>query len=92
MTNNIFCEPEPGLVGHTAGSSLLVRQKGLRDWVGYTTDDAFPVSAKVVEATEKWGFTDAKDKTAYNLAFDTPLPFFEHMALFPERAERFAST
>ena len=49
------------------------------------------MSAKVVEANEKWGTSDANDETAYNLAFNTPLPFFQHVEQFPERAERFAS-
>lgn len=92
MTNNLFREPEAGYVAHTAESSLLVRQKGMRDWVGYTSEETFPASAKLVEATEKYGVSDVPGETAYNIAFDTPLPVWEHVALFPERAARFANT
>lgn len=91
MTNNIFCEPEAGYVAHTADSSLLVKQKGVRDWVGYTSEETFPASTKLVEATKKWGASGSPVETAYNLAFDTPLPMFEHMAQSPERVERFAN-
>jgi 6-hydroxytryprostatin B O-methyltransferase len=91
MTNNIFQEPELGFVSHTAGSSLLVAQKGVRDWVDYTTTQTFPSSSKLVEATEKWGASDVPGQTAYNFAFDTPLPVFQHMAQFAERVAGFAN-
>jgi 6-hydroxytryprostatin B O-methyltransferase len=91
MTNNIFREPKAGYVAHTAGSSLFVKQKGVRDWVGYTSEETYPASAKLVEATKKWGASGDPRETAYNLAFDTRLPMFEHMAQSPERGERFAN-
>lgn len=92
MTNSIFREPEIGFVAHTAASALLVRNRGVRDWVGYTTEESYLCSAKLVEATEKWGMGDRTGQWAYNLAFNTQLPLFEHMEHFPERAERFANT
>ncbi|KXT03533.1 hypothetical protein AC578_1612 [Pseudocercospora eumusae] len=92
MTNHIFREPKTGYVAHTAASALLVRNRGVRDWVGFTTEESFLCAAKLVEATEKWAKSERKDQWAYNLAFDTELSMFEHMAQFPERAERFANT
>ncbi|OCL03487.1 S-adenosyl-L-methionine-dependent methyltransferase [Glonium stellatum] len=92
MTNNLFCEPKVGYVAHTAESSILVRDKGLHSWVGYTTEESFPSSAKLVEATEKFGSSGEKTETAYNIAFDTTLPMFEYLSTQPERAERFAQT
>ena len=92
MTNNLFCEPEPGKVAHTAESALLVRQKGIRDWVGYTTEESFRCSAHLIEATERWGSSERADQSAYQVAFSTDLTMFEHMAKFPSRAERFANT
>lgn len=92
MTNNIFCEPEAGKVTHTADSALLVRERGVRDWVGYTTEESFRNAAKLVEATEKWGASDRYNESAYQIAWDTDLPMFEHLGQFPDRAERFANT
>ncbi|KAL1987596.1 hypothetical protein VTN96DRAFT_3196 [Rasamsonia emersonii] len=92
MTNRLFCEPEPGLVAHTAASALLVRSPALNDWVGYTTEETYPASAKLVEAYEKFGTSQKPNESAYNIAFDTDEPMFVHLTKFPERERRFANT
>lgn len=92
MTNRLFREPEPGRVAHTAASALLVRSKALNNWVGYTTEESFPVSAKVVEAYEKFGPSQKPNESAYNIAFNTDKPMFHHLAEFPDRERRFANT
>ncbi|KAL2824231.1 S-adenosyl-L-methionine-dependent methyltransferase [Aspergillus cavernicola] len=92
MTNRLFHEPEPGKVAHTAASGLLVHSGALNDWVGYTTEETYPASAKVVEAQEKFGASLSPTETAYNVAFDTDKPMFVHLAEFPERERRFANT
>ncbi len=80
MTNNIFCEPRVGFVAHTAESSTLVRDKGTLNWIGYTSEESFPASGKVVEATKKYGASEEKNHSAWNIAFDTELPIFEFLA------------
>ncbi|KIW10106.1 hypothetical protein PV08_11066 [Exophiala spinifera] len=92
MTNRIFCEPRVGLVAHTAASSALIRDKGTLNWVGYTLEDSFPASAKVVEATKEFGASEEKNHSGWNLAFNTKLPIFQYLSDHPERAERFAET
>lgn len=92
MTNNIFCEPRVGFVAHTAESSALVRDKGTMNWIGYTVEESFPASAKVVEATEKYKGSEEKNHCAWNIAFDTELPIFEYLVHQPDRAGRFAET
>ncbi|KAL4893186.1 S-adenosyl-L-methionine-dependent methyltransferase [Aspergillus ambiguus] len=92
MTNRLFCEPEPGMVAHSACSALLVRSKALNDWVGYTTEETYPASAKVVEAQERFGASQKANESAYNVAFSTEKPMFAHLAEFPDRERRFANT
>lgn len=92
MTNRLFIEPQPGYVAHNATSALLVRSPALNDWVGYTTEETYPASAKLVEATEKYGASQIPSESAYNIAFDTDEPMFVHLAKFPERERRFANT
>ncbi|KAL4816688.1 S-adenosyl-L-methionine-dependent methyltransferase [Aspergillus spinulosporus] len=92
MTNRLFTEPEPGMVAHTASSALLVTSRALNDWVGYTTEETFPASAKIVEAQERFGASRSPTETGYNVAFGTAKPMFEHMAEDPERERRFANT
>ncbi|KAL4780293.1 S-adenosyl-L-methionine-dependent methyltransferase [Aspergillus varians] len=92
MTSRIFQEPETGMVAHTAASALLVRSQALNDWVGYTTEETYPASAKVVEAQEKFGHSASPTETGYSVAFNTDKPMFMHMAEDPERERRFANT
>lgn len=92
MTNRLFCEPEPGKVAHTASSALLVRSQALNDWVGYTTEESFPVSAKVVEAYEKFGASQKPNESAYSIAFNTDKAMFDYLMEFPDRERRFANT
>lgn len=92
MTNRIFREPEAGLVAHTSVSALLVRSKSLNDWVGYTCEETYPSSAKLVEAYEKYGASQKPNEAAYSVAFNTDKPMFVHLAEFPERERRFANT
>lgn len=92
MTNRIFHEPEPGVVAHTSVSALLARSKSLNDWVGYTCDETYPASAKLVEAHEKYGNSQKPNESAYSIAFDTDEPMFTHLTKFPDREQRFANT
>ena len=90
MTSNLFSEPEPGEVSHTATSALLVKNQGLHDWAVYMTNTTTPMANKLVEATEKWPEAARKNETAYNVAFETDLPFFEHLNTDPQRVKEFA--
>lgn len=54
MTSNLFSEPEPGEVSHTATSALLVTNPELHDWAVFMTGTTTPSANKLVEATEKW--------------------------------------
>lgn len=92
MTNRIFHEPESGLVAHTSVSALLVRSRSLNDWVGYTSEETYPASTRLVEAHEKYGNSEKPNESAYSIAFDTDEPMFVHLTRFPDRERRFANT
>ncbi|PCH05686.1 O-methyltransferase, family 2 [Penicillium occitanis (nom. inval.)] len=92
MTNRIFYEPESGLVAHTCVSALLVRSKSLNDWIGYTLEETYPSSAKLVEVHEKHGNSQKPSESAYSIAFNTDEPLFVHLTKFPDRERRFANT
>ena len=91
MTSNLFYEPEPGEVSHTATSALLVTNPGLHDWAVFMTNTTTPAAFKLVEASVKWPEAVWRNETAYNVAFDTDLPFFEHLNKDPQRVKEFAS-
>lgn len=91
MTNRLFCEPHPDFVAHNAASALLVTSPALNDWVGYTAEETYPASVKLVEATERYGSSQLTNHAEYNLAFDTDEPMFVHLQRFPERERRLAN-
>ncbi|MCJ1264299.1 hypothetical protein MMC22_004170 [Lobaria immixta] len=90
MTSNLFSEPEPGDVSHTATSALLVTNPELHDWAVFMTGTTTPSANKLVEATEKWPEAVRKNETAYNIAFNTDLPFFEHLNTDSQKVKEFA--
>lgn len=89
MTNHLFYEPEVGLVGHTAMSALLARDKVWRGAIGHFTEEMFPSAAKLVEATEKYGRgPKGPTETAFNIAFDTELTFMDFICQEKDRGDR----
>ena len=54
------------------------------------TEMSVPTAAKLVEVTEKWGSSKEKTQTAYNLAFNTELPFFDYLSQSSEKTKEFA--
>ena len=44
----------------------------------------------MLEASLKWPGSVEKTETAYNAAFDTDLPFFQHLGQFPDRTRQFS--
>ncbi|KAL1953850.1 hypothetical protein VTO42DRAFT_2110 [Malbranchea cinnamomea] len=91
MTSQVFCEPEPNCIAHTAISALLATDPGFHDWASFMCEASVPMASKLVEATEKWPGSEERNQTAYNIAFDTDLPYFEHLATQPEKTRQFAS-
>ena len=93
MTSNFLIESTPSTVAHNATSRLFVENKGFWDWLGFMTEHSIPSAFKLPEATDRWGTVEKKDKnmTAWNLALDTDMAFFDWFAVTKERANQFAS-
>ena len=80
MTNGIFCEPSPGHVSHTKPSLLLLKDPLARAFVTNNADEAFPSTAKVVEALGKWTEAKGPNHTSLQLAYGTEKGVFEWYA------------
>nr|QKG86290.1 O-methyltransferase [Aspergillus sp. FM242] len=91
MTNHVFCELEPNTIAHTATSALLVSNPMFHDWASFMCEASVPMASRLVEASERWPGSVEKNQTAYNVAFETDLPFFDHLATLPERSKQFAN-
>lgn len=68
MTNNLFEEPRAGYVGHTALSSIIVREPLSRSWILHNLEEV--ATAKLIAAYDKYGESDEPTETATSLAFD----------------------
>ncbi|KAG5984383.1 Alpha-1,3-mannosyltransferase cmt1 [Claviceps pusilla] len=90
MTNNIFCEPKPGLIAHTAASRLLADDHDLQDWVGFNSEDIFPAAANVLNALKTHPEATSLTTTGFNFAFNTvdKEPMFVTFGKDPARAKR----
>lgn len=90
MTNQIFCEPKPGVIAHTAASRLLAEDDALQDWVGFNSDDIFPAAANVRKALKAYPDATSLTTTGFNFAFGTVEmePMFVTFGKDPSRAKR----
>ena len=89
-TTNLFLEAVPDKVSHSAASMLIASNPNVYAWASYMSETSAPTAAKLVDASVRWPGSLAKNETAYNIAFGTDLPFFDHMGLDPEKASQFA--
>ncbi|KAH8754202.1 S-adenosyl-L-methionine-dependent methyltransferase [Diaporthe sp. PMI_573] len=90
MTTGLFQEPQMGHITHSSLSLAFAQDEALRDWAHFITEYGQPTAAAFADATQRWGGTEAKNETAYNVAFDTPLPFFEDIKQRDGVANKFA--
>ncbi|KAF4975326.1 hypothetical protein FZEAL_7859 [Fusarium zealandicum] len=90
MTSNVLTEPRSGHVAHTANSAMFLKVPNMCDWAGYMFNVSIPTAAAMVSATEKWPGSVDKTETAYNIAFDHDLPFFDHLSQSPLLTKKFS--
>ncbi|KAB5575394.1 putative O-methyltransferase, partial [Coniochaeta sp. 2T2.1] len=90
MTSQLFTEVADQQVAHTATSAWLRTNQNSRDWAIFMCDISAPTALAMAAAHQKWPASTARTHTAYNLAFQTDLPFFDHLAQQPERHRQFA--
>ncbi|KAH5663548.1 hypothetical protein HBI44_239660 [Parastagonospora nodorum] len=90
MTSGLFVEPSPGLISHSALSAPFATDESLRDWARFMTTYSAPMASGMAEATVRWGETYAKHQTAFNVSFDTELPWFDYVKATPGLPEEFA--
>ena len=90
ITNNFLAEPESEQLAHSDLSAAFVTRPELLDWATYMTSTSAPTALQMIEQTETYGSSLAKNETAYNIAMSTPLPFFDHVATSQALTKRFA--
>lgn len=91
MTTNLLREPIPGEVAHSSTSAAFVIDSSLRDWALFATSNLAMMASYTVEATEKYGETESKTQTAFNVWKNTDKPFFDYVEKDKELTRQFAS-
>ncbi|KAL2821543.1 O-methyltransferase-domain-containing protein [Aspergillus granulosus] len=89
MTTGLFEELTPQQVSHSATSLYIRNSDHTRTWAAWICDISIPAAASMVAAQTKWPRSLSRVHTAYNVANDTELPFFQHLAQVPERKAQF---
>lgn len=92
MTSTLFCElPDGEHVGHSATSALLARDSDVYAYATYMCAKSAPTAMSMAAAHRRWGpNTMSTRETAYNVAFDTDLPFFEDLSQDEVKMAEFA--
>lgn len=90
MTNQIFHEPSPGLIAHTAASRVLAEDESLQGWVGFNAEDIFPAAAHSLQALRTHPEGTSLTRTGFNFAYNTVdvEPMFATFGKDPVRAKR----
>lgn len=91
MTGNFLSEPVPDQVAHNTTSGIFVTNPSINGWALFMAENSCPGALAMVRATEKYGATDKKNETAFNIARSTDLPFFDYIGQSPERGKQFAA-
>ncbi|EXJ72770.1 uncharacterized protein A1O5_03917 [Cladophialophora psammophila CBS 110553] len=70
MTKNIFFEPRPDHVAHTALSMAPVKNPTLKPWIHHNLGEVLPASSRLADAVEKYGDTQDPTQTALSMAWN----------------------
>ena len=91
MTTHFLHEPTPGEVAHSSTSAAFIKNPSLRDSALFKTSIFAMMASQTVEATQKYGATESKTQTTYNIWKNTDKPFFDHIKEDKELTRQFAS-
>lgn len=93
MTNTLFQEHSDGTrVAHSAASALLARDPDVYTYATYMCNKSAPMAMHLAAAHRRWGADTMRTyETAYNAAFETDLPFFDHLGRDKTRMSEFAA-
>lgn len=89
MTANLLGENEEGELVHNLLSVSLIQDESLAAWFSYLVKGSVPCMRAFPEATQKWPGATKRNETAYNIAMNTDLSFFEHLKANPELSLEF---
>lgn len=92
MTAGLFRECLDGqAVEHSAASVFLARDEDAYAYATYMSTGSASMALQMAEASTRWGPDSTKSyETAFNIALDTDLPFFDYLSRNPTRMALFS--
>lgn len=92
ITTSLFSEDATGTrIGHSSTSAYFASNEDAHAYASYMTSRTAPMALKMTEAHKTWGTDTTKpSETAYNIAFNTPLPLFQDLKQSENRTQEFA--
>lgn len=89
MTVNFLSETNDGRLAHSALSTVFVEDADMATWLSYLLNRSVPCMRAFTQATERWPDPVKGNETAYNLAMNTDLSFFDHLRVNPDLSAEF---
>lgn len=89
MTANFLYETDDGKLTHNTLSAMFVEDANLATWLSYMLNRSIPCMRRFAQATEKWQDSIRGNETAYNIAMNTDLSFFDHLKANPDLSAEF---
>ncbi|KAL9094496.1 MAG: hypothetical protein Q9165_003346 [Trypethelium subeluteriae] len=89
MTTNLLCETKDGRLAHNALSVVFAEDANLSSWLSHMVNRSVPCMRNFSQASIKWPESTKGNETAYNLAMNTNLSFFDHLKAEPELSAEF---
>lgn len=89
MTANFLCETKDGRLSHNPLSAVFVQDANMSTWLSYLLNRSVPCMRAFAQATQKWPAPTKSNETAYNVALNTDLSFFDHLRANPDLSAEF---
>ncbi|CEI41501.1 hypothetical protein FVEN_g3648 [Fusarium venenatum] len=89
MTAGFLCETKDGRLSHNDLSCHFATDVHVKTQLVYMFNQTVPVMAALKDASQRWGSTSATNETAYNIVYNTDLPFFQYLKTRPDLNELF---
>jgi 6-hydroxytryprostatin B O-methyltransferase len=70
FTKNIFFEPRPNHVAHTALSIAPVKNRSLTPWINHNLGEILPASSRLPDAIERYGDSQDPTEVALSIAWN----------------------
>lgn len=89
--NGLLQETNLATVAHSPTSALIASDESFLNWARFLTNYSVPSAYHFADATQKWGSTEEKNQTAFNIAMNVDVPFFGYLKANAQMNNMFSS-